>query len=359
MIKKRYNINKLLEKDALISILYGERSNGKSYQLKHKVMFTPEVLNGEKRFMLVRRFEKEITTEKIERYFDDVNIEMLTDGKWDTVVYWRREIFLGKYNYETFKKEKGPKIGYVVPLEKEQDYAGASFLDVSNIIFEEFMSRSRYLNDEPNKLMNLFCTVDRKRGAVKLWLCGNSLSRICPYLTDWDLLGLMKKQKQGTIITKKFDVGAEEEIMLAMEFCEDTGETSYTIGSHAAMLNNGSWQSDPQPHLDKSIKHYNVIFRCVFDYKGFRFLASYMQDMETGETVWFICDKHTDILKGTFVFSDVVEQNNKTFRDPYSVNTRNKRVEYILNDFRENKIFYATDLTGTDFKQSIDFNIKR
>ena len=359
MIKKRYNIKKLMDEDALISILYGERSNGKSYQLKHKVMFSPEVLSGERRFMLVRRFEKEITTEKIERYFDDVNIDLLTDGKWDTVVYWRREIFLGKYNYDTFKKEKGPKIGYVVPLEKEQDYAGASFLDVDNIIFEEFMSRTRYLYDEPNKLMNLYCTVDRKRGHVKLWLCGNSLSRVCPYLTDWDLMSLMKRQKQGTIISKQFDVGAEKPIKLSMEFCEDTGETSYTIGSHAAMLNSGSWQSDPQPHLDKSINCYNVIIRCVFEYKGFRFLGSYMMDQETGEKVWFICDKHNDIKKGTFVFSDLVDQDSKTFRDPYTVKTKNKKMEMIFNDFRENKIFFSTDLTGTDFKQAIDFTIRR
>lgn len=359
MIKKRYNLNNLMNYDALISILYGERSNGKSYQLKHKVMLTKDVLEGDRCFMLVRRFEKEITTEKIERYFDDVNFEMLTDGKYDCVVYYRREIFLGKYNYETFKKEKGPKIGYVVPLEKEQDYAGASFLDVDNIIFEEFMSRSRYLHDEPNKLMNLYCTVDRKRGKVKLWLCGNTLSRVCPYLTDWDLMGLMRKQEQGSIVTKRFDVGSGEEILMALEFCEDTGETSYTIGSHASMLNGGSWQSDPQPHLEKSIKEYNAVFRCVFEYKGFRFLGTYYMDPATGETVWFICDKFSEIKKRTFVFTDIIRQDFRSYRDPYSVRCKNRKIEEILNDFRENKIFYSTDLTGTDFKQSIDFIIRR
>lgn len=348
-----------MNKNALISILYGERSNGKSYQLKHKVMFTPSVLSGKEKFMLVRRFEKEITTEKIERYFDDVNIELLTDGNYDTIVYYRREIFLGKYNTETFKKEKGPKIGYVVPLEKEQDYAGASFLDVANIIYEEFMSRSRYLHDEPNKLMNLYCTVDRKRGKVKLWLCGNTLSRVCPYLTDWDLMGLMRKQEQGSIITKTFEVGSNQKILMALEFCEDSGETSFTIGTHADMLNNGNWQSDPQPHLDKSINLYDVVFRCVFEYKMFRFLGSYLHDPETGESVWFICDKFSEIKPGTFVFSDVIKQDGRYFRDPYSIRTKNTKILTILSDFRENKIFYSTDLTGTDFKQSIDFTIRR
>ena len=55
--------------------------------------------------------------------------------------------------------------------------------------------------------MNLFSTVDRKRGFVKLWLVGNTISRVCPYLVDWDLLDDIRKQKQGEIITKWIPTG--------------------------------------------------------------------------------------------------------------------------------------------------------
>ena len=40
------------------------------------------------------------------------------------------------------------KSGYVVALSTEQKYAGASYLDVSDMIFEEFMSRDLYLRTE-------------------------------------------------------------------------------------------------------------------------------------------------------------------------------------------------------------------
>lgn len=281
----KYNIDNLIKYDANINIVYGERSNGKSYQLKHKVMFSPEIIEGDRRFMLVRRKKDEITTEKVERYFEDVDIERITHGEYNCIDLYRREIFLAVYDPEHFKKSRGKKIGYIVPLEREQDYAGASFLDVDNIIFEEFMSRDRYIFDEPNKLMNLFCTVDRKRGSTKLWLCGNSISRVCPYLTDWEIMDDMRKQKQGTIITKEFQVSDDEKVTMAIEYCFDTGATSYTIGSHAKMLNSGEWQSDPQPHLPKSIKEYEPVFRCVFQYKQFSFLATYMYDKETMEKV--------------------------------------------------------------------------
>lgn len=62
---------------------------------------------------------------------------------------------------------------------------GASYLDVDDIIFEEFMSRNVYLPNEPNKLMNLYATIDRKRLTTRLWLVGNTISRVCPYINEW------------------------------------------------------------------------------------------------------------------------------------------------------------------------------
>lgn len=71
---------------------------------------------------------------------------------------------------ETLKAKKGEFCGYYMALSTEQNFAGGSFLDVEDIIFEEFMSRSQYLKDEPSKLMNLYATIDRKRLTTKIWL---------------------------------------------------------------------------------------------------------------------------------------------------------------------------------------------
>ena len=73
---------------------------------------------------------------------------------------------------------RGELIGYVVALSTEQNYAGASYLDVDDIIFEEFMSRSSYIRGESDKLMNFWSTVDRRRKKVKLWLVGNTISQL-------------------------------------------------------------------------------------------------------------------------------------------------------------------------------------
>ena len=369
--KIHWNMDSLDEVGALINIAWGERSNGKSYQVKHKKAIIPflesMIKDGEKRdrFILVRRLREEITTEKVERYFADVDIASLTNNRYNMITYYRREVYLGNYDIETGKVKRGEKIGYVVALSTEQHYAGASYLDVKNIIFEEFMSRSVYLANEPDKLMNFWNTVDRKRGKVRMWLVGNTISRVCPYLTDWGLQNIVSKQQQGTIITKMLDTGTEDEkgnpiqVKLAIEYCKSTGKSSFAIGKHKDMLNKGTWQSDPQPHLPKSKNEYKILFRIGFMYKEFKFIGELLKDIETKESVWFIYPYDKEFKDNLLIFTDVVKLNKRYQRNIYDITINNDRIRNVLETFREGNIFYSDDLCGTDFKQAIDFTIRK
>lgn len=369
--KIHYNLDNIDKENALINLIWGERSNGKSYQVKHKKAIIPflesmikDGMNRD-RFILMRRLREEITTEKIERYFADVDIASLTNNEYNIITYYRKEIYLGNYNIETGKVKRGEKIGYVVALSTEQHYAGASYLDVKNIIFEEFMSRSVYLANEPDKLMNFWNTVDRKRGIVRMWLVGNTISRVCPYLTDWGLQNIVSKQQQGTIITKMLDTGTFTDdgepikIKLAIEYCKSSGKSSFAIGKHKDMLNKGSWQTEPQPHLPKSLKEYKLLFRIGFQYKEFRFLADFIKDIESRDCVWFIYPYEKEFKDNLLIFSDVVKLNKRYQRNIYDITLKNDKLQKVLNTFREGNIFYSSDLCGTDFKQAIDFSIRK
>ena len=356
---KHYNIDNLVSKNADINILFGERSNGKSWQLKHKRAVINYLETG-KRFILMRRFREEITNGNIEQYFQDVDVEGLTKGKYNCITTYRKHIYLSNFDSETFTTKRGEKIGYAVALSTEQNYAGGSFLDVSDIIFEEFMTRSRYLGEsEPTKLMNFYATVDRKRGTTKLWLVGNSISRVCPYLYEWGLDKIVAKQKQGTIETLEIDAGDGDKVKLAIEYCESTGVSSHTIGWNKDMMNDGSWQSSPQPHLPKSYKCYNVCYRIGFMYQNFKFLAELLQDRETKDVCWFIYPHEKDFEDDLLVFSDVIKTSVYYQRNIYDITIKNDNLQKLLNTFREDKIFYCNDLVGTDFKQVIDFSIRR
>lgn len=361
----RYNIDALVNEDATINIVYGERSNGKSYQIKHKRAILNYLENGN-RFILMRRWKEEITTEKIEAYFADVDIIKITNGKYNCITCYRKTLYLSNYNLESGKTIRGEKIGYVVALSTEQNYAGASYLDVTDIIFEEFMSRSEYLGGESDKLMNFYSTVDRKRGTTKLWLVGNSISRVCPYLVDWGLDEIVRVIKQGEIRVKYLgtntfdDSGNEIMVKLAMEHAPETGRTSFAIGKHRDMMNKGTWQTDPQPHLPKSKKEYKSIYKIMFYYKSFKFLGEYLIDKENySNRCWFISPYTKDIKDNILVFSDIVKISKWWQRNIYDPNINNDNIKKLLQTFRENMIFYASDLCGTDFKQAIDFEIKK
>lgn len=357
---KHWNIDKLASIGAIFNIAFGERSNGKSYQLKHK-MGVIHYLETGKRFILLRRFREEVTSGAIEQYFNDVDVDRLTEGKYDCIVSYRKHIYLAKYDTETMKPIRGEKIGYAMALSTEQNFAGGSFLDVDNIIFEEFMTRTRYLTNEPTKLMNLYATVDRKRGTTKLWLVGNTISRVCPYIYEWGLHEIISKQKQGTIEVLDID-STDEKIKLAIEYCESTGTSSHTIGWSKEMMSDGSWQSSPQPHLPKSYNCYKVIYRFIFQYQNFRFISEFLQDKEEKDKFcWFIypMNDKKEISKNMLVISDKIDINPFWQRNIYDITIKSENLKTLLSTFREDKIFYCNDLVGTDFKQVIDFSIRR
>lgn len=359
---KHYNIDKLVSYNADINILFGERSSGKSWQLKHKRGILKYLETG-KRFILMRRYREEITNQAIIQYFADVDVEGITKGKYNCISTYRKQIYLSHYDSETMKTTRGEKIGYAVALSTEQNYAGGSFLDVEDIIFEEFMTRTRYLGEsEPTKLMNFYATIDRKRGTTKLWLVGNTISRVCPYLYQWDLSSIVSKQKQGTIETKEIESTSDDIVKLAIEYCESTGTSSHTIGWNKDMMNDGSWQSNPQPHLPKSYKCYKVAFRFIFQYQSFRFISELLQDKEEKDKIcWFIypMDDKKEIKKNQLVISDKIDINPYWQRNIYDITLKSESLKNILSTFREDKIFYCNDLVGTDFKQVIDFTIRR
>ena len=360
--KIHYNLDNIDKLGARFNIIYGERSNGKSYQVKHKKGVEKYLKTG-RRFILMRRWKEEITSEKIEQYFQDVDVAKLTNGKYNCITLYRKCLYLSIYDNETGKTKRFDKIGYVVALSTEQNYAGASYLDVDDIIFEEFMSRSIYMANESNKLMNFYATVDRKRLTTRMWLVGNTISRVCPYINDWGLHNVISSQKQGTIELIERSPESEwftgETVKIAIEYCKSTGQTSGTIGTNAEMINTGAWETAPQPHLPKSYKDYNVLFRFGFQYQNFRFLCEYLMDKETKETCWFIKPYYKNFSDKIIVFSDIIKISRYWQRDIYNISIKNEKLKNLFMTFKENKIFYASDLCGTDFKQVIDFTIRR
>ena len=119
-------------------------------------------------------------------------------------------------------------------LSTEQHMSSASFLDVDIIIFEEFMERGTYISHEPDRLMIFYSTIDRKRGTTKLFMVGNSISRVCPYINDWGLDKIFRKLQQGQIETKIIH-NEENDVKIAIEYCRSSGGKIYRRSQRALL----------------------------------------------------------------------------------------------------------------------------
>lgn len=140
-----YNIDEIRSKGAIYNLIFGEKSNGKSYQVKLKIMLENYIKNN-RRFILMRRWDADLKNNWIERYFNNMDIAKMTDNKYNTIVKYRNEIYFAnnKLDKESrIKTTRGEKIGYAIPISMEQHYSSADFTDCDDIILEEFMERRK------------------------------------------------------------------------------------------------------------------------------------------------------------------------------------------------------------------------
>ena len=112
--KTRYNLDPIDKEGALINIIHGKRSNGKSYQVKHKKAvlkfledtityhddyqhkgnIIKECIKAGSEFVLMRRWKEDISADWVEKYFDDVDIMKLTDNKYNCITVFKKQLFL-------------------------------------------------------------------------------------------------------------------------------------------------------------------------------------------------------------------------------------------------------------------------
>ena len=102
-----------------------------------------------------------------------------------------------------------------------------------------------------------------------------------------------------------------------------------------------------------------MLYRIIFQYQGFKFIGEYLLDKENKDTCWFIYPYEGVIRDKIIVFSDTIKTSPYWQKDIYNPLIKNDKLKELLKTFKESNIFYASDMCGTDFKQVIDFQIRK
>lgn len=339
--KKYYDITNLLQTKAQYMILLGQRANGKSYQAKLTVL--TDAYKNNRWFVYLRRYKADIKTKSVEAYFSDMDINAITKGEYDTIVAWNGALYFGLHT-ETGEIAKGTEIGRYCSLNEYERYKSWAFVDYDWVLYEEFITDNAYLVDEPKQLQQFVSTVARHR-SITVLLIGNTLSRVCPYFSEWCLEGVLK-QKLGTIeiYHYHFDDGT---IDIAVEYCANADfQNKMFFGNAAKQIVSGEWDTNEVPKLPRKQNEYELIYELMVEYQKFQFVLNLLVEPIEGGLIVFVYP-FTGIRK---IQRKITEQ----FSDNPFISARldlTRRPEYLINEcFRTGKVCFSDNLTGTDFK---------
>ena len=344
------------------NIVYGERAPGKSYDLKREGLI---LAYKEKKpvFGLIRRNKVDIETHEVEGYFLDRDanaVREATDGEWDYIAYYRKALWFARSEEQpdgTMRQIRGTQVGEVFALSTATHYKSTGHPYIKWIIFEEFITDTNYLPNEPLRLQNLISTICRKDDKVRIWLIGNTLSRVCPYFAEWGLKNI-RKQKVGTIDVYHHYNTEGDVIDIAVEHCPPSPHKSKLFfGRAAKSIQGGAWQTGEYPHLpddyDKFTECYSLTYESI---DRFKFRVKLMIHEEEGYLITYIypqSDNKSDLeRKITSAYSTDILTTPTIRPDKY------KAEAIIAECFRDNKVVYSDNQTAQDFVDSCKAELK-
>ena len=344
-----YNTAKIDKKNATYNMIFGERSNGKTYALLRKSLIN--YFNDGSQMAYVRRWKEDITGRRAQRLYSGINeneeVKKLSKGLFTGIHYWAGKFYLCNYNdagkalYSDLDV-----IGFTFALSDGEHDKSTSFPSISTIIFDEFLTGRLYLNDEFVLFMNTVSTIVRKRDDVKIYMLGNTVSKFCPYFNEMGLKHITKME-QGSIDVYRY---GDSKLTVAVEYC-DTVVTDKKSNKYFAfdnpklqMITGGAWELDIYPHLPYKYKPHNVLFVYFIEFNSSVFQCEIIEVNSVYFT--FIHIKTTDIkepetdLIYSLDFNPMLNYNRNLY------NPVNKLQERVLWFFKTDRVFYQNNDVG-------------
>ena len=268
---KYYSLNKINKKDATYNVIFGERSNGKTYATLKQVL--ENYFSDGSQFAYIRRWSVDVQPKRMNNLFnaiiEDGYLEKLSGGKFTAIFYRTGRFYLCTYN------DKGKPIyneedviGYAFSLSENEHNKANSYPRVTTIIFDEFLTNKIYLPDEFILFMNTVSTIVRQRTNVKIYMLGNTVNKFCPYFKEMGLTNILT-MKQGTIDVYTY---GETKLKVAVEYADSKKKFKKNNFYFAfnnpklKMITGGSWELNIYPHAPVKWLPKNIMFTYFIDF---------------------------------------------------------------------------------------------
>lgn len=270
-----YSLEPILKCNAQYNIIFGERSNGKTYAtLKYGL---DQWSKDGSQLAIIRRWQEDFKGKRGANLFNALvmngEISKATNGDWDSVYYYSNRWFFSKYDDEKKRKIISDEpFAFAFALSNMEHDKSVSYPKIKTILFDEFITRSLYLADEFVTFTNVISTIVRYRDDVKIFMLGNTVSKSCPYFKEMGLTHI-DYIKQGTITEYKY--GKKGKLKVAVEYADspngDKGKPSDVYfafdNPKLKMITGGAWEIDIYPHCPTKYKPKDVKFSFYINFE--------------------------------------------------------------------------------------------
>lgn len=271
MKNKYYSLKNILTKNAQYNVIFGERSNGKTYAVL-RYGLERFVKHGEQ-LAIVRRWQDDFTGKRGLTMFDAIvsngEVTRLTDGAWTGIYYYGSRWYLCRYEDEKRIVHDIP-FAYGFSISSMEHDKSTAYPNITTICFDEFLTRTAYLPDEFVLFMNVVSTIVRHRTNVKIFMLGNTVNRYCPYFKEMGLTHV-KEMTPGTIDLYKYGDSA---LLVAVEYTlpNRSGKASDLYfafdNPKLSMITGGAWEIDIYPHCPVKYTPGEVLFTYFIEFSG-------------------------------------------------------------------------------------------
>lgn len=354
-----YSLDNILKENALYNIIYGQRANGKTYSVVH-LMIKHYCETGVPS-AYIRRLDSELVTWELETLAQPHKefISEWTNDKYNTILYKKRRFYLAHFDKETCEYDlidNEPCI-YCYALSMSQKAKGADRGQIAYTLFDEFLTRQFYLNNEFVIYSELLSTIMRDRDGTVHFLVGNSVNKYCPYFNEMGLYN-MKNQKQGTIDV--YDYG-DTGLKVAVEWCETSTNTK-SVSKYFAfdnpqlnMIFKGVWETANYPHAFEKIPMLNIRYKAFVKFDGYLLCINVVRS-DAGLYL-FITKWTSEIPPNKLCF--VTENTYSPYECIYPDKCIMKIGQIINALIHEERVFFVDNEVGEIYNNWIKFILTR
>ena len=140
-MSKYYNLTKINKKNATYNVIFGERSNGKTYACLQQAL--NNYFKDGSQFAYIRRWSDDIAPKRMNNLFNAITdkIEKMSGGEFHAIIYHTGVFYLANYNKDgKIIYSDNDVIGYAFNLSASEHNKANSYPKITNIIFDEFLT---------------------------------------------------------------------------------------------------------------------------------------------------------------------------------------------------------------------------